>query len=122
MDLIRSILLRVENNTGDEPLTEISVEGKSQEEIAYNVYLLHEAQLISGYFDFVNDMTKPKKFRIYRMTWAGHEFLDACRDEGRWVKAKEIFRQAGGVSFDVAKQILIQLMIQGATTFLTTHP
>ena len=54
-----------------------------------------------------------------RLTWQGHQFLNACRDESRWAKAKTIFKDVGGVSFDVAKDILVQLMLKSATTILS---
>ena len=38
-----------------------------------------------------------------RLTWAGHEFLDAARDDATWGKAKTAVKTAGGVGFEVLK-------------------
>lgn len=112
MDLVRKILLEIEKNTGDEPLKEILVDGYQKEEIAYQVYLLQQAGLVEAFLSYVNSQTKPKDYYIYKMTWAGHDFLDACRDEGRWKKAKQVVAKMGGdVSFDVLKSVLFQLMM-----------
>jgi hypothetical protein len=48
---------------------------------------------------------------IYRLTWEGHEFLDAARDDTRWKRAWTIVREkAGSVTVDVLKQVLTSLM------------
>jgi len=44
-----------------------------------------------------------------RLTWAGHDFLDASRDEGRWKTAKAVFAKLGGVPFDVATKVLSKI-------------
>lgn len=44
-----------------------------------------------------------------RLTWLGHEFLDAARDDGRWEKAKSAISKVGGWSFEVVKHILVEL-------------
>jgi hypothetical protein len=46
-----------------------------------------------------------------RMTWAGHEFLDAAREDTRWKKAMDIVRDKGrSVTFEVLKALLISLI------------
>lgn len=46
-----------------------------------------------------------------RLSWEGHEFLDAARDPSRWAKAiKKSKEAAGTLSFEVLKQLLAQLM------------
>lgn len=112
MDLIRKILLEIEKLEGDEPLTKIKINGYRGEDIAYQVYLLQEAGLIDAYLSFVKSRLKPNEFYIYKLTWAGHDFLDACRDESRWNKAKKMAAKMGSsVTFDVMKSLLGQLMM-----------
>ncbi|MBL9188769.1 MAG: DUF2513 domain-containing protein [Opitutaceae bacterium] len=42
-----------------------------------------------------------------RMTWSGHDFLDAMRDEGIWKMAQDsILKPIGGVAFEVLKEWL----------------
>ena len=105
MDLVRCILVEMEKRPYSLPRTvKLSVEGYSDEEITYHTTLLIEAGFIAG-------SALHGKWYPDRLTWMGHEFLDASRDENRWKKAKKIMMdKAGGVSFEVVKQLLIQLM------------
>jgi Hypothetical protein (DUF2513) len=46
-----------------------------------------------------------------RLTWDGHEFLDAARDDTRWQKAKRyIVEKGSGLSFEVLQGVLMKLM------------
>ena len=105
MDLARSILLEVERRPYPiQKAEKLSIEGYSDEEITYHIILLIEGGFIS--YSKIHGKGYPE-----RLTWVGHEFLDASRDEGRWEKAKKVMAEkAGGVSFEVIKQLLIQLM------------
>ena len=48
------------------------------------------------------------------MTWEGHEFADAARDETRWKKAMGIVEEKGGaVTLDVLKELLLHLARMG---------
>jgi len=107
MDLARQILLELEKQTYDMGWVDINIPRYSPEVISYHVMLLDEAGLIEAQdlSDFNSFIYKPK-----RLTWHGHEFLEASRDESRWKKAKTIMAEkAGGLSFEVVKQLLIQL-------------
>ena len=47
---------------------------------------------------------------VKRMTWEGHEFLDAARKDTLWDRAKEkTLKATGGLSLDVLKGVLIEL-------------
>jgi hypothetical protein len=79
MDLIRHILLRKE--------AEEEIEG-DQEAIVYHIALLKDAgfvdaEIIEGGSGF------PVGAAILRLTWQGHEFLDASRDNKVWHAVKE---------------------------------
>jgi len=48
-----------------------------------------------------------------RLTWAGHEFLDAARNETVWKKASERIKKSGvDVTISLLKDILNQLLKQ----------
>lgn len=110
MDLIRKILLKVEEYIGDDPIQNIQIEGHTEEDIAYNIYLLENAGLIEGKTLFGMDSVKPAGYAIFRLNWKGHEFLDASRDDKRWKQAKEIMGKLGGASLDMVMVILTELM------------
>src|SRR5215210_7825390 len=109
MDLIRKILLATEEIPflGSGPVFEPEIEGYSLEEISYHVKLLHEA----GYVQAFGGDTY---WAVNSLTWQGHEFLEASKDDTRWNKAKSIMKdKGGGMVFDVFKQLLITLMKEG---------
>ena len=108
MDLARNILLQIEAA----PYNEVHLDlcGRNPDEIAYHVMLLAEAGLIealdaSGMGDF--------QWIPQRLTWEGHEFLDAARSETVWNRAKDLLKEkGGGTAFEVLKALLIQLAKQ----------
>jgi len=108
MDLVRKILLELEDTPYELGGFDLELEGYSPDQISYHVMLLNEAGLIEA-----NDLSNLSRteWRPKRLTWAGHEFIEASRDESRWEKAKNIMKEKGsGMVFDVLRSVLIQLM------------
>ena len=108
-DLVRNILLALENNaSSNDAITakKMMIDGWNEDEINYHLLLLVEA----GYIR-VKDSSSDNRTIVFvtRLTWEGHEFLDAARDDGRWEKAKSAVAKVGGWSFEVIKPILIEL-------------
>lgn len=110
MELVRQILLQIESSTGDD-IANILIKGCSSEEIAYHVYLLNDAGLIEAKIFYSMDSVKPDDYAIFRITWAGHDFLDASRDEGLWKKAMGMIgEQVKSAPFDVIKTVLVKMI------------
>lgn len=104
MDLIRLILLETE---GEEPRPDFT--GHTQQQRIYHSTLLIEAGLIDGFI--VNDAEGlPSGTVRRRLTWAGHEFLDAARNDSVWKKAVEKIKQSGvQVSVSILEELLKKL-------------
>jgi hypothetical protein len=96
------------------PAPAIRIEDRSAEEISYHVKLLAEAGLVeAGAADSRFTSKEPdgsdriKGQKVYSpisLTWQGHDFLDAARDDTIWRKAKsKILESGGGLAFDVLK-------------------
>jgi hypothetical protein len=102
MDLIRGLLLEVE---GEDPKLDLSRWSNPQK--AYHAALLIEAGLVKGEL-FENYYQEEKRAaELHRLTWTGHEFLDAARDEKSWKKVLQKVAKAGGaVTFPILKQML----------------
>ena len=82
MDLVREILLAVEEEPSYRSKINLEIAGHSREEVSYHVLLLAEANLIEAEVSARQAAEhKPK-----RLTWEGHEFLEAIRQETRWKK------------------------------------
>lgn len=118
MDLVRNILLAMEAEPSGNFVGRLQLEGYTSDQIGFHVIIMMQAGLIEG-IDVTTHNSFGPEARPTQITWAGYDFLDACRDEDRWTKAKEIFNRAGGVTFDVAKEVLTSLMIKGVTQILT---
>ncbi|MFM4928558.1 DUF2513 domain-containing protein [Aeromonas veronii] len=67
--------------------------------------LLIEAGLVEGKMSRVLG-GGPINFTATRLTWAGHEFLDAIRSDTVWNKTKETFTTKGlDMTFDLIKTV-----------------
>jgi len=107
MDLVRALLMTVESYpTGFAP-DNIEVSGYTQEQIAYHAYLLNEAGLVHA-IDVTTMGAQSPEARIVRLTWEGHEFLDAAREPSRWEQTKDLINNIGGASIPVWMALLTE--------------
>jgi hypothetical protein len=111
MDLIRAILLNIESSKEEDLIgRRFTVDEYEDVLVARHVQLLIEAGLVEG------SLISPQQAGVVaayarRLTWDGHEFLDAARHDKIWNRAKKfIASQGGAVPFEVTKAILIQLI------------
>jgi hypothetical protein len=107
MDLVRKILMDLEacEDYGSASKQDcLTCEGTSPEKLSYHVMLLDEAGLIEAIdmSDSEGSLWEP-----VRLTWEGHEFLDAAREPSQWAKAKKtLTEKTGGIGFEVLKELL----------------
>jgi hypothetical protein len=97
MELIRLLLLRSE---GDEEAAR-ACEKFSVKERAYHVQLMIDASLAEGITsrDANGDFSGAV---VSRLTWTGHDFLDASRDDKIWKKYLEMAKEKGlSLTFDL---------------------
>jgi hypothetical protein len=104
MDLVRAILIKME---ADGSVGVIS--GYSDQQVGHHVYLMIQAGLLEGAEDTsLGDLDRTAI--PYSITWAGHEFLDAARNESVWDRTKAIIAERGGsMAFDVVKALLMEV-------------
>ena len=113
MDLIRSIALRLEEQ--DEPLdvdnemaTDLGLSGYSNRQIDEHLLIMQEAGLLDG--ERVMTMDGSVDWINLRLTWHGHEFLAAARDEAIWKQATgKVSSKVGSVTLDVLTRVLSDL-------------
>lgn len=109
MELIRLSLLEVE---GEEPPPDLSA--YSEEQKVYHMTLCIEAGLVHG--EIVTDGNGyPAGTAAIRLTWNGHEFLDAARNDTVWKKALAHVKKAGVA---VTLPVLQDLLKKGAKEVL----
>jgi hypothetical protein len=105
LDLVREILLAIEEKASPRNWFSPEISGYTKEEISYHIKLLIQAGLVEG-----KDLSSQSKFEFAasNLTWEGHEFLDASRDKSIWTKTKKYFgTRISSVSFELIKQVLI---------------
>lgn len=108
MDLARKILFEVEKCENPWGPNEVEVEGYTHQVVSYHIKLLYQAGLIEA-----QDASTmgPNGFSWFAgsLTWEGHEFIEAARDENRWTKTKRfVFEKGGGLAFEAIKFALIE--------------
>ena len=110
MELIRKMVLALEDEpTGFAP-RDLNFPGYTSEQIGYHAHLLIEGGYAKG-FDATNHDSSGPEAVLTSLTWKGHEFVDAARDESRWKKATGIVKEkSGSVTIDVLTQLLVELM------------
>ena len=107
MDLVRQILIIMEEDNNPRGSGNIAVPGINSDVMAYHFKILRDAGLIEA---IDASSTSGMHFMPTSLTWQGHEFIDAARNDGIWNKAKDIMlKKTGGMSLDVLKVLLTDL-------------
>lgn len=109
MELVRTLLVHFEEKPDDHLVKHVEIEGYDTRTIDYHLILLYEANLIEG----EPSVSKSSKrvIRVYpmRLTWHGHEFLAAARNDSVWRKTMtKIASAIGDVPFTLLKDLLMQ--------------
>lgn len=114
MELLREILFYFEKRESDQLVTpediiagkEVIIEGYDGGLISDHVDVMYEGGLLEGYADRAKD---GRLIQVYptRLTWQGHEFLAAARNESVWEKARET---ASANSLNLSFKILHSLL------------
>ena len=86
LDLIRTILLEIEKKPDGSTYFNV----KPPTGVEMRVFMAHLELLIdAGFIKGIVGEYALHKYEINRLTWDGHEFLDAARDNSVWEKAKK---------------------------------
>ena len=110
LDLIRKLILAVEDRDAENWIPEIQIDGYTPQQIGYHSYLLVDAGLAKGAnVSTVEDMLP--NWHLSYLTSAGHDFADAARSDSTWNKATTLVKNTGGgFTLDVLKQVLVSVV------------
>lgn len=109
MDLIRRMLLATEALT-DGGLSEL--DGVEQRVFAEHAQLMVEAGLVEA--QVARSQFIPIDGYIFRLTFAGHDFLEAAKNDGTWAKVKaHVLKSGASVTFDLLKDLLKAELAKG---------
>lgn len=107
MDLIRKVLLAAEAGA---PYPKI--EGYSDDAVKYHQMLAIEHGLLKGAVAKVHTHQTdiPGAVVLKGVTWEGHDFIDAVREDTNWIKVKKFVADAGKqLTIETAKMAIGQL-------------
>jgi hypothetical protein len=97
-DLLRALLLEFEGQADWLILVRNHLNMSAEDRVRqYHVHLLSDAGMVTA----VGSST-------YRMTNAGHDYLDAIRQDGIWAKTKQAVAETGGTAtLEIMKSLAI---------------
>lgn len=109
MDLIRKILFVIESSPSYSQI--YGIDGYEWDVVAEHIRLIDDAKLIRGKLDFLLsiDAERRQSAFVHGLSWAGHDFLDAARSDTNWNQARDVTKKAGGWTFDLLKQVLVEI-------------
>lgn len=116
MQLIRAMLLEVESwpPGARVPSSRLVIEPYTEEQVRYHAELLHDAGFIGGVLA-VHRASGDRPAIIGRLTWRGHEFVDATRSDAVWAAVKQRAESVGG---SVNMEILLELVAAVARSMM----
>lgn len=104
MDAARRLLLEIEKQPFTSMGLDIELRDCPADVLEYHIILLAEAGLIVAQ----EPLAVRGQWRAVRLTWQGHEFLDAARDDNTWKRASAALSRLGGFSMQLAMPLLIE--------------
>ena len=112
MDLIRKILLTVEARPDAIPEA-VKMDDVDALTLHRHVEMLYRAGFLEAHSPFsIYDQTGVVKVFVRDLTWNGHDFLSAIKNDGVWSKIKQSFsaQELASLPFDVLKSVGISLV------------
>lgn len=109
MELVRQILIAQEDDNLEQWCDDM---GHKYADREFEKILLHHVELLveAGFLEAVltkNHRGEVSGASIQKLTWEGHDFLDAARNEKVWKKAmNKIATSGGAVTFALTKELL----------------
>ena len=113
-ELFRKLMLAIEQTS--QPLTdEAQIDGYSRDEVAYHMHRIIEAGFAEG--RAIEDhsggnTTVPNRVVIFRMTNAGHDFIDSVRGDTVWSAVTDKVKGTGGsFTLDILRQLALKVLM-----------
>jgi hypothetical protein len=111
MDLIREIAFAIEEHPSGYAPDRFAIEGYTQDQIKYHLFLMLDGGLIHGDVITTADSSGPEA-EATSLTWTGHEFAEAARSDTIWNRAKMTVKtkglELGALGFGVLTEYLKQ--------------
>jgi hypothetical protein len=111
MDLVRTILMRIEESPSGRAEQPFGIVGFTPEQVGYHAHIMMEVGLIEG-VDVTTMQSNGPEALPRAITWKGHEFLDLARDQKRWNQAKAVIGKVGSAPLSVWTKVLNDLVLR----------
>jgi Hypothetical protein (DUF2513) len=109
MELVRKLLAYFDEKPDDRHVANVKIEGHRPMSIKYHLILLYEAGFIAGEPTVSTSSKRVIRVLPMRLTWEGHEFLAAARNDTIWRRTRAKISSVGGeVPSTVLKELLTQ--------------
>jgi hypothetical protein len=93
-DVLRDVMLKIEEEYVDVALYNIEVKDYDMKTIAYHCKLLYEAGFVSDYAgNYYDDGLQ--EFGVGPLTFKGNEYLNKIREKSTWEKTKKVVLEGG---------------------------
>ncbi|MCG8094210.1 MAG: DUF2513 domain-containing protein [Candidatus Thiodiazotropha endolucinida] len=115
LELIRKLLVHLEEKPTDEMIKELEIGGYDKDQVMYHFILMDEAGFIRCE-RIVSSSTPDRVIKVhpFSLTWQGHEFLEAARNKKIWKSAlNKVKGASGSVSVEVLKELLVAMLKEG---------
>jgi hypothetical protein len=110
MELIVEILKYIEVHLTTTNNIIVELDGYDHELVQYQVGLMKDAGFIEA-----KRVLNPSSYYISKMSWDGHDFLDAARNQVIVNKAKDIVKREGAELFKLPIHVIKEVLIKAAT-------
>jgi len=107
MDLIRKMVLFIEDQPSGYAPDDLRLEGYTENQIGYHAYLLVDSGLAVG-CDKTDSGDDGPNYSLSHLTSAGHDFAENARNQYVWDEVKQDMKDKGVISasLDIIKRLL----------------
>lgn len=106
LNLVREILLWANEQKEFAFYANPVLKDYTDDQISYHVYLMEQAGLVIAHNHQTIHDSGPNKI-LFCVTWDGHDFADAAKNDALWKKAAlTILKEGKGFTFDLVKEWL----------------
>ena len=124
-DCIRDILVAVEEMEYNSAYTSSKLHDKlpayTAEELNYHCLQMIDANLLNAKAMNALGCTTPQIWRIFDLTYSGHQFLADIRSDSIWNKTKDTAKTVGTESLHALKDIAVNLVTSTIQNKLGLH-
>jgi hypothetical protein len=110
MDLVRRILLAMDAYEHGYAPPGFTIAGYDQEVIGHHVWLMEQGKLITAVATTAMGDPSPVAIPL-TITWAGHDFLEAVRNDSVWSRVKTELKDRGlSLPFTLLQDLALKIL------------